>query len=77
MSRWPIVLRGLVIAICGILLAIGGCFGFIENMDKAEALAFAGGAAFVIGLLATLSGGVMLVIGVFKWLFSLAAPKQP
>ena len=26
--------------------------------------------------LATLSGGVMLVIGVFKWLFSLAAPKQ-
>ena len=77
MSKWPIVVRGLVIAICGILLGIGGCLGFMEYLNRGETLAFAGAAVFVIGLLATLAGGVMLAIGVFKWLFSLAAPKQP
>jgi len=65
-----------VIAICGILLGIGGCLGFLANLNSGETLALAGAAAFVIGLLATLAGGVILAIGVFKWLFSLAAPKQ-
>ena len=76
MRRWPILVRGLVIGICGILLAIGGCLGFMENYNRGETLALVGGAAFVIGLMALLAGGVMIVIGVFKWFLGLVGPKQ-
>jgi hypothetical protein len=76
-SRWPILVRGLVILVCGVLLAVGGCLGFLATMDNNDALAYTGAAGFFIGLLIMLGGGVIVVIGVFKWLFGLAATQQP
>ena len=75
MRRWPILVRGLVIGICGILLALGGCLGFMESFNSGGSWGLLGAAAFVIGALALLAGGVMVVIGVFKWLFAAFGPK--
>ena len=75
MRRWPIVVRGLVIGICGILLAIGGCLGFMENFNNGGSWALLGAAVFAIGALALLAGGVMIAIGVFKWIFAAFGPK--
>jgi hypothetical protein len=74
-SRWPILLRGLVIAVAGIALAIGGCLGFLQEINNG--LGAVGAIAFVVGLLALLGGAVMMVIGVFKWLFGLFGKQQP
>jgi len=74
-GRWPMMVRGRVIAICGVLLGIGGCLGFIATTDDSEVLAFIGGAGFVIGLLAVLAGGIVFVIGVFKSLFGATPPQ--
>jgi hypothetical protein len=77
-SRWPLMVRGLVIGVCGFLLGLGGCLGFLATMESAEALAYVGAAAFFIGLLVILVGGIIFIIGVFKWLFSqFATPSQP
>jgi hypothetical protein len=76
MGRWPLMIRGLVIAVCGVLLGIGGCLGFIATVDSSEALAFIGGGAFLIGVVTILAGGVMVIIGVFKWFFA-AIASQP
>jgi hypothetical protein len=45
-KRWPLMVRGLVIAVCGVLVGIGGCLGFLSTMGSNEALAFVGGAGF-------------------------------
>jgi hypothetical protein len=77
------MVRGLVIAVCGILLGIGGCLGFIATMDGAGpenlgvVLAVLGGGAFLTGLIGLASGAIIFVIGMFKWLFKAIAPEQP
>jgi hypothetical protein len=73
-SKWPIFVRGLVITICSIILAIGGCLGALSNGDKP--LGLLGALGFIVGVLGFLAGAIMVVIGVFKGLFSLFAPPQ-
>jgi len=63
------IIRGLVIAVCGVLLALGGCLGFLSTTDATAALASALGIAMAIGAIAVCVGGVLFIVGVFKWLF--------
>jgi hypothetical protein len=65
------IVRGLVIAVCGVLLALGGCLGFLSTTDASESLASALGIAMAIGAIAVCFGGVLFIVGVFKWLFGL------
>ena len=76
MGRWPLMIRGLVIAICGVLLGVGGCLGFLATVDSNDALAFLGGAGFFVGLFALAAGAIVFVIGAFKWFFGLMAPES-
>lgn len=62
------MVRGLVIAICGVLLALGGCLGFLSTTDASAALASGLGIAMAIGALAAFVGCVLFIVGVFKWL---------
>ena len=71
MGRWPLMVRGLVIAVCGILLGIGGCLGFLATYDAGEGLAATLGIAFAVGAIAAFFGVVMFIAGVFKWFFGL------
>ena len=73
MGKWPLMVRGLVIAVCGILLGLGGCLGFLSTMNAGEGLAATLGIVFAIGAIAALIGCVIFVVGVFKWLFRLFA----
>ena len=65
------IVRGLVIAVCGVLLALGGCLGFLSTTDASAALASALGIAMAIGALAAFFGCVLFIVGVFKWFFGL------
>jgi hypothetical protein len=40
-ARIEMIVRGLVIAVCGVLLALGGCLGFLSTTDASQALAAA------------------------------------
>ena len=71
MGRWPLMVRGLVIAVCGILLGLGGCLGFLATNDAGQGLAATLGIVFAIGAIAAFYGGVMFIAGVFKWFFGL------
>ena len=70
------IVRGLVIAVCGVLLALGGCLGFFSTADASEALAAMLGIAFAIGAIAVCFGGVLFIVGVFKWFFGLMSPES-
>ena len=71
MGRWPLIVRGLVIGVCGILLGIGGCLGFLATYDAGEGLAATLGIVFAVGAIAACFGVVLFVAGVFKWFFGL------
>ena len=71
MGRWPLIVRGLVIGVCGILLGIGGCLGFLATYDAGEGLAATLGSVFAVGAIAACFGVVLFVAGVFKWFFGL------
>ena len=68
MGRWPLMVRGLVIAVCGVLLALGGCLGFLSTTDASAALASGLGIAMAIGALAAFVGCALFIAGVFRWL---------
>jgi len=70
------IVRGLVIAVCGVLLAIGGCLGFLSTTDASEALAATLGIAMAIGAIAVCFGGVLFIVGVFKWFFGLMTTES-
>ena len=70
------IVRGLVIAVCGVLLALGGCLGFLSTMNAGEALAAVLGITFAIGAIAVCFGGVLFIIGVFKWFFGLMTAES-
>ena len=70
------IVRGLVIAVCGVLLALGGCLGFLSTTDAGEALAAALGIAMAIGAIAVCFGGVLFIVGVFKWFFGLMTTES-
>ena len=70
------IVRGLVIAFCGVLLAIGGCLGFLSTTDASEALAATLGIAMAIGAIAVCFGGVLFIVGVFKWFFGLMTTES-
>ena len=63
------IIRGLVIAVCGVLLALGGCLGFLSTTAASEDIAAVLGIAMAIGAIAVCFGGVLFIVGVFKWLF--------
>ena len=65
------IVRGLVIAVCGVLLALGGCLGFLSTTDAGESLAAVLGIAVAIGAIVVCIGGVLFIVGVFKWFFGL------
>ena len=75
MGRWPLIVRGLVIAVCGVLLALGGCLGFLSTTEASEALASALGIAMAMGAIAAFYGCVLFIVGVFKWFFNAIAPQ--
>lgn len=75
MGRRPLMVRGLVIAVCGLLLGLGSCFGFLSTMDASEGLAMTLGAGFAIGLLIVVAGGIVFIIGLFKWFFGVVSPQ--
>ena len=74
MSKLPLLVRGLLIAVCSVILAVGGCLGALNNGDNP--LGILGAIGFILGVLGFLAGGIMVVIGVFKGIFSLFAPAQ-
>lgn len=71
----PTFLHGIVILLGGIAFAVFGCLGAIAGLASNSpspgqtALAGIGGTAFVIGCLAVLVGGLLLVIAIFNALF--------
>lgn len=65
----PTIGQGLLIAVCGALMALGGCAVFINFLDRATVLGWLGGTAFVVGLLAILFGLIKVLIGIFRVLF--------
>jgi hypothetical protein len=71
----PTFLHGLLIVIGGIAFAFFGCLGAISgltsnNPSQIETLGMiVGGLGFVAGLIAVLTGGILLVIAVFNGLF--------
>ena len=73
------MVRGLVIAVCSILIGIGGCVGFLSafNNSGTEALGWIGGAAFFVGLLGLLVGAIIFIIGFFKWLIRATTMPPP
>jgi hypothetical protein len=65
------MVRGLVVAVCGILLGIGGCLGFLATYDAGEALAGTLGIVFAIGAIVASFGVMLFIVGVLKWFFGL------
>lgn len=57
------IVRGFVIAICGALLGLGGCFGVVATIESHETLAVVLGITFAIGALAALVGCVLFIAG--------------
>lgn len=74
-ARWPLLVRGLVIAVCGILLGIGGCAAFLDHRYPAMGYVFGG--AFFVGVLMLLVGGVMFIAGIFKWFVAQGQGSAP
>ena len=68
-QKRPTWLQGLFIVGAGVLLAIGGCATFVVLSDS-EVIAFLGGIAFLVGLLAVVVGGIRFIVGVVKALLS-------
>jgi hypothetical protein len=44
-------------------------------MDANEALAMTLGAGFALGLLIVVAGGIVFIIGLFKWFFGVVSPQ--
>ena len=75
--QWPLVARGLVIAVCGLFLAGGGCASALMLEDSPlPALMYVGGAVFVIGVLAMPVGALMFVLGAIKAMFNINPDDQ-
>lgn len=70
------IIRGLVIAVCGVLLALGGCLGFLSTTDATAALASGLGIAMAMGAIAAFYGCVLFIVGVFKWFFGLMTAQS-
>jgi hypothetical protein len=70
------MVRGLVIAVCGVLLGLGGCLGFFATTEAGEGLAAVLGVTSAIGALAAFFGCVLLIAGVFKWFFGVIASER-
>lgn len=71
----PTFIHGFLILIGGIAFAVFGCLGAISGMTSSNPSAvettffWIGGAGFIVGLLAVLVGGLLLVIAVFTAVF--------
>ncbi|HEX7794025.1 MAG TPA: hypothetical protein VF456_06725 [Vicinamibacterales bacterium] len=71
----PTFLHGLLILIGGIAFAFFGCLGAISgltsnNPDQLQTIGIiVGGLGFVAGLIAVLTGGILLVIAIFNAIF--------
>jgi hypothetical protein len=71
----PTFLHGFLIFLGGLAFAVFGCLGAIAGLASNSpspgetALAWVGGAGFVVGCLAVLVGGLLLVIAIFNALF--------
>jgi hypothetical protein len=71
----PTFLHGFLIVLGGLAFAVFGCLGAIAGLSSNSpspgetALAWIGGAGFVVGCLAVLVGGLLLVIAIFTALF--------
>ena len=70
------IVRGLVIAVCGVLLALGGCLGFLSTTEAGEELAAVLGITFAIGAIAVCFGCMLFIVGVFKWFFGLMTAES-
>ena len=71
----PTFLHGVLILLGGIAFALFGCLGAISgltsnNPSQLETLGMiVGGLGFVAGLVAVLTGGILLVIAIFTAMF--------
>jgi hypothetical protein len=71
----PTFLHGLLILIGGIAFAFFGCLGAISgltsnNPDQLQTVGIiVGGLGIVAGLIAVLTGGILLVIAIFNTIF--------
>jgi hypothetical protein len=71
----PTLLHGLTIFLGGVAFAFFGCLGAVAGLSSNNpsqgqmALGIAGGAGFLVGCLAVLVGGVLLVIAIFNVIF--------
>jgi hypothetical protein len=71
----PTVGHGLLILLGGIAFAFFGCLGAISgltsnNPSPAQTTGiFVGGLGFIVGCVAVLTGGILLVIAIFKAIF--------
>jgi hypothetical protein len=70
------MVRGLVIAVCGILLGLGGCLGFLSTIDAGAGLAAILGIVMALGAIVALFGSVLFIGGVFRWFFGLFTPQN-
>ena len=62
--KFPTWAQGLVIAIAGSVLGLGGCLAFLNDMNSP--LGSIGGFVFMGGVLAVLVGGIWFIVGVVK-----------
>jgi hypothetical protein len=71
----PTFLHGLTIFLGGVAVAVFGCLGAVAGLSSNNpsqgqmALGIVGGAGFLVGCLALLVGGVLLVIAIFNAIF--------
>jgi amino acid transporter len=71
----PTLLHGLLIVIGGIAFAFFGCLGAISGLtsnspNELQTIGIiVGGLGFVAGLIAALTGGILLVIAIFTAIF--------
>ena len=72
-SKWPTFVRGLVLVVCGIALAFGGCAGLLSNLAIAnDILAPVLVCIFLLGLGVTLFGIGTCIVGMIKGLINLS-----
>jgi hypothetical protein len=62
--KFPTWAQGLVIAIAGAVLGVGGCLAFLNDMNSG--LGQVGAILFVAGLIAVPIGGIWFLVGVIK-----------
>jgi hypothetical protein len=68
--KWPTLVQGVVLAICGAVLLIGGCLGYLTY--SGNLMGMLGGGAFFAGLAILLVGIAFCLVGLIKgiaWLF--------